>query len=512
MQTSIPVAMIVAMNAVRYVGATVLVFFAGALYPHSPAQVEEFLKQSNVVRPYRPDGGAFDIFPPLLSTATLIGLTLFLFVVVGTLLIRLYRWKNLAGFVGLLSVVSGAVPGFLIVLAVLIFGGSLASALPQEGPLLKTFPLLELVLPAIALILCNFGKLSSMCEFQAQTAGTFSDDLLYASAVTLQEFPATIVTGMIIIEAILNYPGLGFVLVKATPVFDLPVIREIAISAIILVVACRLIGDLMCRSNQRAMALRNPDASVTKALLRSPLAWLGCGLVLTWVVLAAMPDTIASYDPARNNFSAMLEPPGGDYLLGTDAFGRDILAGVVHGGQRTVFIALIVAAITVSAGFTFPLLRQMLGTSLSIFTSSITTLPLLVLLLIFKVTFFFSTGVFAAILTLVYLARLYEIFDRGNMQMDENRHMWSRMSVAAALRDFAYLVGIVLAVDALRFGPVEPNVNWGLMINLDPSYFDNEAWLTVMPAAAAVSLMLGFTLLAYGIERHSSTRSAADEA
>jgi peptide/nickel transport system permease protein len=45
-----------------------------------------------------------------------------------------------------------------------------------------------------------------------------------------------------------------------------------------------------------------------------------------------------------------LQPPGGDYWFGTDAFGRDILSRTLHGGRVSLVIGLSVAAASTVIG------------------------------------------------------------------------------------------------------------------------------------------------------------------
>ena len=58
---------------------------------------------------------------------------------------------------------------------------------------------------------------------------------------------------------------------------------------------------------------------------KQPLGAAGALIVVTMIVLAVFADTITAFDPTDNKFPDMLLSPGGEYWLGTDQFGRDIL-------------------------------------------------------------------------------------------------------------------------------------------------------------------------------------------
>lgn len=71
------------------------------------------------------------------------------------------------------------------------------------------------------------------------------------------------------------------------------------------------------------------------------------------VFLAIFADVLAPYEPNTNNFRAMLAPPGGDHLLGTDVYGRDILSRVIHGTRISLLVGLLVVIATGILGTLF---------------------------------------------------------------------------------------------------------------------------------------------------------------
>ncbi|HWX47756.1 MAG TPA: ABC transporter permease [Roseomonas sp.] len=80
-----------------------------------------------------------------------------------------------------------------------------------------------------------------------------------------------------------------------------------------------------------------------RVLRRHPVAALG-GLLLLLLVLSALgAPWIATHDPIEMNVIDRMLPPGGDYLFGTDAYGRDLFSRVVYGGRVSLLIGLAVA-------------------------------------------------------------------------------------------------------------------------------------------------------------------------
>jgi len=83
-----------------------------------------------------------------------------------------------------------------------------------------------------------------------------------------------------------------------------------------------------------------------RQLLRHRSFQVGGVLFGTIVLMAIFADVISPFDPNENNYRAMLAPPGGAHLFGTDAFGRDILSRMIHGTRLSLQVGLLVVVAT----------------------------------------------------------------------------------------------------------------------------------------------------------------------
>lgn len=73
-------------------------------------------------------------------------------------------------------------------------------------------------------------------------------------------------------------------------------------------------------------------------------------LVVLFVVLALFGPVLAPHDPAAINLSNRLSPPGAQWLLGTDALGRDILSRLLHGARWSLGLAFLISIIGLLIG------------------------------------------------------------------------------------------------------------------------------------------------------------------
>jgi peptide/nickel transport system permease protein len=74
------------------------------------------------------------------------------------------------------------------------------------------------------------------------------------------------------------------------------------------------------------------------------------------VAMSVLAPHIAQHDPAAIAPSLRLRPSGDGFLLGTDAYGRDLFARLVYGGRVSLLIGLGAAAAGLACGLLFGLI------------------------------------------------------------------------------------------------------------------------------------------------------------
>ena len=89
---------------------------------------------------------------------------------------------------------------------------------------------------------------------------------------------------------------------------------------------------------------------VQGVLLGSPVVALASLALLLIVVMALAAPLIAPFDPTRLDPAERLKPPGGAFLLGTDAYGRDLFSRIVYGTRVSLIVGLGAAVAAVALG------------------------------------------------------------------------------------------------------------------------------------------------------------------
>ncbi len=100
---------------------------------------------------------------------------------------------------------------------------------------------------------------------------------------------------------------------------------------------------------QRLERLRKQPRAIRFAA-RNPVLVAGAFLLLGMLALAVFAPWIASHDPTEMNVVERLKPPSAEFLLGTDALGRDIFSRTLYGARVSLLVGVSVAMFSALIG------------------------------------------------------------------------------------------------------------------------------------------------------------------
>ncbi|MCL5109212.1 MAG: ABC transporter permease [Chloroflexi bacterium] len=106
---------------------------------------------------------------------------------------------------------------------------------------------------------------------------------------------------------------------------------------------------------------QSPWVQSTRRILRNPGGRIGVGLLVFFIAVAIFAPLISPYDPVIQHAGDELLAPNGQYLLGTDEFGRDLLSRIIWGTRISLTVGLISVAIGFAFGATTGLISGYLG-------------------------------------------------------------------------------------------------------------------------------------------------------
>ena len=96
------------------------------------------------------------------------------------------------------------------------------------------------------------------------------------------------------------------------------------------------------RDKNAAVKRNSPAREIWRRFKKNKAAMLGLGIFSVMVLLAVFADVICDYDTQviAQDVANRLKAPSPDHWFGTDAYGRDIFARVVHGARIPIIIGL----------------------------------------------------------------------------------------------------------------------------------------------------------------------------
>jgi peptide/nickel transport system permease protein len=260
-------------------------------------------------------------------------------------------------------------------------------------------------------------------------------------------------------------------------------------------------------------------------LFRRPLAVAGIVVIAFLAVVAAAAPLIAPYPPAEQIFDGLtLEgaplPPNGQFLLGTDLLGRDLLSRLIYGARTSLVIGIVANGIAVSigafVGIVAGFFRGFVATILMRFTDLMMAFPALLLAIVLAALFRPSLWIVALVIALVNWVQIARVIYTETRSLTEREFITAERAIGAGRTRILVhhilphivptiivwgTLGIsttVLLEATLSFvgiGVRPPTPSWGNMIFENQSYFITAPWLVFFPGICILVLALAFNLV-----------------
>jgi len=262
----------------------------------------------------------------------------------------------------------------------------------------------------------------------------------------------------------------------------------------------------------------------------NPGAVAGLYFVVLILLAALFADVIAPHDPIVQNRDALLVPPvwqeGGswDYLLGTDAVGRDLLSRIIYGARFSLFIGLMVVSLSMSAGIMLGLVagyfRGHVETAIMRLMDVILAFPSLLLALGLVAILgpaLINAMIAIAVVLLPHFVRLtrssvmvekdkeYVIASRlagaGHMRLMLNTILPNCMAplIVQATLSFSSAILDAAALGFLGMGAQPPTPEWGSMLAEAREFILRAWWVVTFPGLAILLTVLSINLMGDGL-------------
>ena len=276
-------------------------------------------------------------------------------------------------------------------------------------------------------------------------------------------------------------------------------------------------------------AARSALALVADALMVSPIATIGAGLILFWALCAVLAPWISPFPPNAMDPMALVDPfPSAAHWLGTDQLGRDILSRLLWGARTVLLVAPIAVLGAAIMGTLLGLVAGYRGGIIDTLVMRVgdvlLAFPQIILYLISLAKFGASAFNIIVVITVTKAPIIARIVRAVTLDVKNRDYVAAaRMRGEGTLHillveilpnargplivDFFLRLGYTtVAIGVLGFlgiGLPPPDPDWGGMIKESYGLLFVYPHMTLIPAVAISSLVIGFNFLATGIREAS---------
>ena len=269
---------------------------------------------------------------------------------------------------------------------------------------------------------------------------------------------------------------------------------------------------------------RSPLRRTMTRFLSNPMT--ACGIVLCAVVVLAalLAPWLAPYDPNAQDIVDRLAPPGGDYLLGTDQFGRDVLSRILWGARISLSISIASTAAALVIGGSIGMVGGYIGGRVDRLVMQamdvLLSFPSLILGLIVVALLGPSMANLIVAIALTAVAPFARIARAPVLTVKERAYVEAGRALGFShvrilfVHILPNIIGEVLvmaslwAATAVRteaslsfigLGVKPPTATWGGMMRDGFDSILDAPWLSIFPGLAILLLVLGLNLIGDGL-------------
>ena len=269
---------------------------------------------------------------------------------------------------------------------------------------------------------------------------------------------------------------------------------------------------------------RGKQVSTWARLRRSPGAMIGLVLIVLLLLMALTADFIASQGIDDQDLRKGLLAPGGEFPLGTDEFGRDMLSRIIHGSRISLQVGIIATVISAVIGISLGAIAGYFGGRIDYLIQGMVDVSWAFPTVLFAL---FLVAVLGRSLTNVMIAvglgywggyarvvrgqvlslREWEfvVAARAIGANDARimlRHILPNI-IAPVIVMCTMMMADAIVIEAtlsfLGMGAQPPVPSWGSILASGRTYLRLAPWVTLFPGIAIMLTVLGFNLLGDGL-------------
>ena len=271
---------------------------------------------------------------------------------------------------------------------------------------------------------------------------------------------------------------------------------------------------------------RSQFNEIWRRLKKNRMAMIGLAIVIFLVLISIFADFLFDYKTVviKQNPAIRLQTPSAAHWLGTDEFGRDILARLVHGSRVSLSVGVVAVSIALLIGGTLGAVAGFYGGVIDNVIMRIMDIFLAVPSLLLSITIVSALGpsIFNLMLAIaissvpgyarIVRASVLTVKDQEFVEAAKcigannfeiiSSHILPNCMAPIIVQVSLKVASAILSTSGLSFlglGVKAPTPEWGAMLSGGRAYLRNAPHLTVFPGIAIIITILSLNLLGDGL-------------
>jgi peptide/nickel transport system permease protein len=271
---------------------------------------------------------------------------------------------------------------------------------------------------------------------------------------------------------------------------------------------------------------RTPTGDAVRTLRRRPVALLGLGILVTWILLALFAPVLPlEAQNGRVRVELKLESPNADHWFGTDDVGRDILSRVIYAARTSVPAGFIVVFFAVTIGCLVGAISGYLGGVIDAILmracDAVLSFPSIILAMAIAAIRGEPSLTNAMIAVVVVLWPEYARLMRGQvLSIRLNEYVTAAEAIGAsrsrvlfrhiipsadapivvkATLDVGAAIVLTAGLSFIGLGAVPPTAEWGSMVSQGSKIGIQYWWYHTFPGLAIVTVVMALNFFGDGL-------------
>ena len=275
-----------------------------------------------------------------------------------------------------------------------------------------------------------------------------------------------------------------------------------------------------------ALKRRTPAGDAVRTLRQRPVALLGLGIIVAWIILALLAPVLPlEAQNGQVKIENKLESPGREHFFGTDDVGRDIFARVIYAARVSVPAGVLVVLCASIIGCTLGAVSGYIGGIVDAFImracDGVLAFPSIILAMTIAAIRGEPSLQNAMIAVVLVLWPEYARLMRGQvLSIKHNEYVIAAQSVGAsririmlrhiipstdapivvkATLDVGAAIVLTAGLSFIGLGAVPPTAEWGSMVSQGSKVGVQYWWYHTFPGLAIVSVVMGLNFFGDGL-------------